>query len=100
MTIESSYGRTGQPGGAKVAHHRGNGFRVGVERDYLRHGSWKQVGCFARQILERGEMAQREIRGATNGGAGREAGGLDRNRGACQPWDRRGARCARPSATT
>src|SRR4051812_15675051 len=35
--------RTGQPGGAKVAHHRGNGFCVGVERDYLRHGSWKQV---------------------------------------------------------
>ncbi len=56
--------------------------RVDVERDDLRHGSGKQVGRFVRQILERGEMAQREIRRATNGGADREAGRLDRNRGA------------------
>jgi hypothetical protein len=42
----------------------------------------KQVGCVARQIGERGEMALRKIHGATNGRAGREAGGLDRNRGA------------------
>ena len=73
---------TGQPGGAKVAHHRGNAFRVGVECDDLRYGSGKQVRRVVRQTLERGEMALREIRRATNGGAGREAGRLDRNRGA------------------
>ena len=55
---------------------------VDVERDDLRHGPGEQVGRLVRQTLERGEMAHRQIRRATNGGAHREAGRLDRNRGA------------------
>ena len=82
MTMEWSYAAPVRPGGAQVAHHRGNALGVGVERDDFRHGPGEQVGRFVRQTPERGEMAQREIRRVTNGGAHREAGRLDRNRGA------------------
>ena len=46
------------------------------------HGPGEQVGRVVGQPAERSEMAPRKFRRATNGRAHREAGRLDRNRGA------------------
>ena len=53
---------------------------IDVEREDARHGTGEEVGRLDRQILERGEMAQREIHRSANGRTHREAGRLDRNR--------------------